>query len=303
MQRDLLCHAQRELQVQWQLCWIDPVYRDSGSLRSAPTRHPLLPPHEVMGLVWRKSRVLFDQVFGTADLQGFWANMFRSEPLHLQTHPARSDILKGGGRFRIPCKTFGDEGSCGKCRSVTVVHWTSMCSKVTATRLSKIPMFLLHGFRAIPDVTDLPLYQWTVWSFCAGLAGRFPHVGFGGVPLTGKQESLAGQEVAGPYKLVYIGFMSDIAFSLKTFHLRQGYNFNEKCHICFAHKGGDCDFRDFRNDATWMSRLRSNDTYLASESARWHFPGVNARGTSRGAPNDCRLGIAGIVLQQLLREV
>ena len=92
VERDLFRHARRELKVPWQLCYIDTLHRDS--LRTTTARHPILPPHEVLGLVWKKSRDVFDRVFGTADLEGFWEKMFRSEPLHLQEHPARSDILK-----------------------------------------------------------------------------------------------------------------------------------------------------------------------------------------------------------------
>ena len=265
VERDLFRHARRELKVPWQLCYIDTLHRDS--LRTTTARHPILPPHEVLGLVWKKSRDVFDLVFGTADLEGFWEKMFRSEPLHLQEHPARSDILKNP-RFHIPCKIFDDDGSCGKYRSIKVVHWTPICSKISLTRLCKIPIFLCHGFQSIPEVTENPLFEWTVWSFDAALAGTYPQVGFGGAPLTGKRLAMAGQQIAGPYKLVFLEFMSDMAASVKTFHLCQGYNFSEKCHVCFAHHGGECDFRDFRNDATWMSRPRSNDAYLASESAR-----------------------------------
>ena len=93
VQRDVLRHARRELNVPWELCWVDTVYRDSSSLKTATSCHPLLAPHEVMGLVWRNSSVRCDQLFDVDDLEGFWQNMFRHEPLHLQTHPARSDFF------------------------------------------------------------------------------------------------------------------------------------------------------------------------------------------------------------------
>ena len=170
-------------------------------------------------------------------------------------------------------------------------------------------MFLLHGFQSIPDITDYPLYAWIVWSFDVGLAGTYPQVGFGSAPLTGKRLAMVGQKIAGPYKLVVLEFMSDMAHSVTTFHLRQGYNFAQTCHTCFAHHGGYCDFRDFRNEATWMSRPRSNDAHLASDFARrsplTQFSGFSVHGIlpelMHAGPQGVHQTTAGSALLELCR--
>ena len=137
----------------------------------------------------------------------------------MKAHPARKQILETGGKYHIPIRLFGDDGTLGKRRSMTFHHWRPCCSDSSSTYISKIPLFALNERSTIKSVTDQPLLRATAWSFAAALAGVYPSHGIDDLEVTGPSRKMAGEPIAGPYRLTFVIYMANWKQSVECLHL------------------------------------------------------------------------------------
>ena len=80
---------------------------------------------------------------------------------------------------------------------------------------------------------------------------------------------MAGEPIAGPYRLTFVIYVADWKQSVECFHLEHHYNRLQVCHHCFAVKDPDdeCTYTNFRHDAVCFQRPRPHQQYALSGSA------------------------------------
>ena len=178
-------------------------------------------------------------------MKPFWRQLIAASPDYLKEHPCYDEIVATEGEDFLPIRIFGDDGALGKKRGITLLHWAPICSETRTTQLWKIPMCLFEKKFSLGDDTYNPVFEVLVWSLNQALYGLYPLSGHDGRSFHGRRGKLGGRRIMGKYRLVFLFWVCDWAYSASVFHLKHCYKFNDICHLCFATAAG----------ANWFGRL------------------------------------------------
>ena len=162
----------------------------------------------------------------------------------------------------------------------------------------KMPLMVQADATAIYNLTFQLLHSVIAWSFNCALTGLHPRRGPTRKRFEDRQRRrLAGQKLAGGFKLVYVMFGADWKAEVDTFHLEHHYNMGvEMCHLCWATKEGELSYCQPCNNPCF-DHPRRNDDYMASRSAAMSpLTGIAGFHSQQVLPDAMHVGPLGIFL-------
>ena len=198
------------------------------------TKHPVLLPHSYFhALHKRLSPAQWAESIGSQlQLCLFWAHE-QHKPWVVH-HPAMP--LRDVGHC-IPAAIHCDGVAIMKNEKLCALQWSSMLSR-TISWNSRFLFTVLPYLCLVPDVTLPALLKVLVWSFGWLMVGEFPPTDpYGRQWKSRRRRRLAGQRLAGPYRVAFAGMRADLPFFALSFGAGYNtFNMDNLCHRCCGHQ-------------------------------------------------------------------
>ena len=118
--------------------------------------------------------------------------------------------------------------------------WYSPVAEWQDPTLSRIPLYVTGNTDELHVSQENALNEAAAWSLSAAASGKFPEHGPKHSELSVKRAARAGQQLAGPYKLIYAGGTGDWKGFAEEYHLPWFYNApsGKICQCCEAENSG-----------------------------------------------------------------
>ncbi len=322
-ERDLLRWTRGLWGMHVEPCWLRVTLRTVVGPHAGMDEAAMLPifaPHELFHAIWCKSPVLFRKIcLGDADPQCIfehWENLLQAGGAD---HPAfrESEHLDRAIPVLVHydgCESYTNkESHCFSiCSALATGHPLDVLLPLCVVMEDRLPTSQLK--EAL--IREIARFCW--WSFAAGRAGRMPITDVRGVHHV--QGSIAarcaGQDVAGPYRILFGGLMGDRKGSLIQNLWPWWWQCREVCEKCLAVKApfGEHPLSYEHlpaHNAPWLSTLQSRATYVARVRATPGgrlSPWLGVGGSSLGSCledllHNCYLGHARDATASALAEI
>lgn len=266
VERDMHRHSMKALGMNVKLYGVRTVKHRKAGLAAEAAVHDILLPHEMMAHLWRADKEQFKRIMGTDALPEWWAKVKASGEHWYAQHPARAEVESEGGARHIPGRLFGDDGHVGL-RKIGLLHWSS-CVASMMTRKTRFPIAVVSGDTSLGPPTENPILEAVVWSWKVAATGVFPTRDHLGAPMTGWRKRMAGQQIAGGFKLLFCQMLGDWQWLAKVLSLETKWDTESMCHLCHATKSGCTNYANFCHDAPHIETTRSAAHYLESPAAQ-----------------------------------
>ena len=270
LERDFLRDAKTRLGVEFQLCMVPNIVRDSVNITKDMEICVLL-PYEVAHLVYAYNPDKFKELFPADRIIKFWKRTIEDNPQWFREHPLSETIRsvdRAGLENFLPLHIFGDDGCLKKTRAMGVITWFSAVFTELGAVESRVPFYAVPRHTLVQDYTENELQQISVWSFNVWLTGKFPSCDWTGTPWP--ENSLRallarrGGRIAGGHIGVYTSTICHQMWGKQHYRLEQLWSTDNVCARCGAINGPGPN--NFLNTGEFPPRCCS--AYLESAAGR-----------------------------------